>query len=273
MAISEPVYPVYMDSNIIGGKNIVLLPADEKNNFFPSLPKQKVDLVFLCSPNNPTGTVATYKQLKEFIDYALKNKAIIIFDSAYSEYIEDKNLPKSIYQIPGAKKCAIEIQSFSKSAGFTGVRLGWTVVPKSLEIEGEEPVNKIWNRRQTTMFNGASNIVQEGGLAVLSPLGQKQTKKQIKYYMDNARFIKTGLESIGLKVYGGENAPYLWVKCPNGLSSWEFFDKLLETCHVVSTPGSGFGKMGEGYLRLSAFGDKENIKKAVSSIQKNLKYD
>lgn len=271
VAISDPVYPVYLDSNIIGGKNIVFLPADEKNNFFPTLPKQKVDLVFLCSPNNPTGTVATKKQLKEFVDYAIKHKVIIIFDSAYSEYINDKDLPKSIYQISGARRCAIEIQSFSKSAGFTGVRLGWTVVPKTLEIEGELSVNKIWNRRQTTMFNGASNIAQEGGLAVLSPLGQKQTKKQIKYYMNNAKVIKKGLESIGLKVYGGINGPYLWVKCPNGLSSWEFFDKLLAEAHVVSTPGSGFGSMGEGFLRLSAFGHTENIKKAVESIKRNLK--
>lgn len=271
VAISDPVYPVYLDSNIIGGKNIVYLSADEKNNFFPMPPKQKVDLVFLCSPNNPTGTVATKKQLKEFIDYALKHKAIIIFDAAYSEYISDKDLPKSIYEITGSKRCAIEIQSFSKSAGFTGVRLGWTVVPKDLETEGNGSVNRIWNRRQTTIFNGASNIVQEGGIAVLSPQGQKQTKQQIKYYMDNAKLIKTGLGSIGLKVYGGENAPYLWVKCPKDLSSWDFFDKLLKSCHVVSTPGSGFGKMGEGYLRLSAFGHKENIKKAVESVKKNLK--
>lgn len=271
VAISDPIYPVYLDSNIIGGKNIVYLSADEKNNFFPMPPKQKVDLVFLCSPNNPTGTVATKKQLKEFIDYALKHKAIIIFDAAYSEYISDKDLPKSIYEITGSKRCAIEIQSFSKSAGFTGVRLGWTVVPKDLETEGNGSVNRIWNRRQTTIFNGASNIVQEGGIAVLSPQGQKQTKQQIKYYMDNAKLIKTGLGSIGLKVYGGENAPYLWVKCPKDLSSWDFFDKLLKSCHVVSTPGSGFGKMGEGYLRLSAFGHKENIKKAVESVKKNLK--
>lgn len=264
IAITDPVYPVYLDSNIIGGKKIVFLKATKENNFIPQLPKQKADVIFLCSPNNPTGAVATKSQLREFVDYALKNQAVIIFDAAYSEYIEDKNLPRSIYEIPGAKKCAIELQSFSKSAGFTGVRLGWTVVPKDL---GE--VNRIWNRRQTTMFNGASNIAQEGGLAVLSAKGQKETKRQIRYYMENAKVIKKGLESIGLTVFGGVNAPYLWVKCPRGLTSWEFFDKLLKDCHVVSTPGSGFGSQGEGYLRLSAFGRKENIKKAVKSIQEN----
>lgn len=273
VAITDPVYPVYLDANIISGKNITFLKADQKNNFFPKPPKIKVDLIFLCSPNNPIGAVATKKQLKEFVEYANKFKAVIIFDGAYAEYISEKSLPKSIYEIPGAKKCAIEIQSFSKSAGFTGVRLGWTVVPKDLAIESSEKgeVNRTWNRRQTTMFNGASNIVQEGGLAVLSSEGQKQTLKQVKYYMENARIIKKGLESIGLKVFGGVNAPYLWVKCPKGLTSWEFFEKVLNEAYVVTTPGVGFGSMGEGYLRLSAFGHKENIKKAVESIKKNLK--
>ncbi len=273
VAVTDPVYPVYLDANIIAGKKIVYLKADWDNGFIPKPPKFKVDLIFLCSPNNPTGAVATKKQLKEFVDYANKFKAVIIFDAAYSEYISGENLPKSIYEIKGAKSCAIEIQSFSKSAGFTGVRLGWTVVPKDLIIEGSETgqVNRVWNRRQTTMFNGASNITQEGGLSVLSKEGQKQTKQQIKYYMANARLIKKGLESIGLEVFGGINAPYLWVKCPAGLTSWQFFDKFLTEAHVVSTPGSGFGSMGEGYLRLSAFGQKENIKKAVDSIKKNLK--
>ncbi len=273
VAITDPVYPVYLDSNIIGGRKIIYLKASEENNFIPKPPKQRVDLIFLCSPNNPTGTVATKKQLKEFVDYALKNKAVIIFDAAYSEYITDQNLPRSIYEIYGAKSCAIELQSFSKSAGFTGVRLGWTVVPKELKIEGSKvgEVNQIWNRRQTTMFNGASNIVQEGGLAILSDEGQKQTAKQIKYYMENAKIIRKGLESAGLAVCGGVNAPYLWVKCPNRLTSWQFFDKLLQEANVVSTPGSGFGNMGEGYLRFSAFGHRENILKAVESIKKKLK--
>lgn len=271
VAITDPVYPVYLDSNIISGREIIYLKASEENNFIPKPPKQKVDLVFLCSPNNPTGAVVTKLQLKEFVDYAKKYQAVIIFDAAYSEYISGRDLPKSIYDIDGAKSCAIEIQSFSKSAGFTGVRLGWTVVPKDLQIEGGGNLNTIWNRRQTTMFNGASNIAQAGGLVVLSKEGQKQTKAQIKYYMENAKIIKNGLESIGLKVFGGINAPYLWVKCPEKLTSWEFFDKLLNEAHVVSTPGSGFGSMGEGYLRLSAFGHNENIKKAIESIKQNLK--
>ncbi len=273
VAITDPVYPVYLDSNITSGRKIVYLEALEENNFIPNPPKQKKDLIFLCSPNNPTGAVMNKKQLKEFVDYAIKFNAVIIFDAAYSEYISDKGLPRSIYEIKGAKSCAIELQSFSKSAGFTGVRLGWTVVPKDLVIEGSKTgeINQIWNRRQTTMFNGASNIAQEGGLAVLSNEGQRQTARQIKYYMENAAIIKKGLESIGLKVFGGENAPYIWVKTPNKLTSWEFFDKLLNEAHVVSTPGSGFGSMGEGYIRLSAFGSAENIKKAVESIKRNLK--
>ncbi|MBI4038893.1 LL-diaminopimelate aminotransferase [Candidatus Daviesbacteria bacterium] len=271
VAIADPVYPVYLDANIIGGKKIIFLEADEKNNFIPKPPKQKVDLIFLCSPNNPTGAVANKKDLLQFVNYAIKQKSVIIFDAAYSEYITDNSLPKSIYQIPGAKKCAVELQSFSKSAGFTGVRLGWTVVPKQLVVEGKGDVNRTWNRRQTTMFNGASNIAQEGGFAILSSKGRKQTLKQVRYYMENAKLIKKGLESIGLKVTGGENAPYLWVKCPKGLTSWQFFDKLLTQAHVVSTPGVGFGKMGEGYLRFSSFGHRENVMKAVESIKKYLK--
>ncbi len=273
VAVCDPVYPVYSDSNIIAGKKIVFLKAKAENGFIPSPPKQKVDLIFLCFPNNPTGAVADKKQLKAFVDYALKQGSVIIFDAAYSEYIKDKNLPKSIYEIEGSKSCAIEIQSFSKSAGFTGVRLGWTVVPKELRVEGTQAgaVNLIWNRRQTTMFNGASNIAQAGGLAVLSKSGQQQIRKQIKYYMGNAKIIKDVLRSLKLKAFGGENAPYIWVKCPNNLTSWEFFDKLLKEAQVISTPGSGFGQTGEGYLRLSAFGHRENIKKAVDSIKKNLK--
>ena len=217
--------------------------------------------------------MATKTQLKSFVDYALKNKAVIVFDAAYSEYISDEKLPRSIYQIPGAKRCAIEIQSLSKMAGFTGVRLGWTVVPKQLVIEDSKlgEVNALWNRRQSTMFNGASNIVQEGGIAVLSKKGQAESKKLIEYYMENARIIKKGVDSLGLKTFGGVNAPYIWVKTPKGLSSWEFFDKLLNECHVISTPGAGFGSKGEGYVRLSAFGQRENIEKAVKSIKENLR--
>ncbi len=273
VAISDPVYPVYMDSNIIAGKKIVLMECSEEYGFIPEVPKSKVDVIFLCSPNNPTGAVATRTQLKSFVDYAVKNQAVIVFDAAYSEFISDPALPKSIYEIEGAKTCAIEIQSFSKMAGFTGVRLGWTIIPMDLMVEGsvKGQVNALWNRRQTTMFNGASNIVQEGGVAVLSDQGQKESRKLIKYYMDNARLIKKALDDLGLTAFGGENAPYVWVKCPNNLTSWEFFDKLLNECFVVTTPGSGFGSMGEGFIRFSAFGHEENINKAINSIKKNLK--
>ncbi len=273
IAISDPAYPVYVDAAIIGGRKVVYMSCTKENGFIPSLPNEKVDIMYICSPNNPTGAVATKKQLQLFVDYARAHKAIIIFDAAYSEYISDPDLPKSIYEIPGAKTCAIEINSFSKWAGFTGVRLGWTVVPLDLIVEGTEKgkVNSLWNRRQITMFNGASNIAQVGGLAVLSAQGQKECEELIVYYMKNAGIIKNGLVKIGLKVFGGENAPYIWLKTPNDLSSWEFFDKLLNESHVVGTPGSGFGPCGEGYLRLSAFGHREDIERAVKSIEKNLK--
>lgn len=273
IAISDPAYPVYVDTAIIGGRKVVYMPCTEKNGFIPNLPKGKVDIIYICSPNNPTGAVATKKQLQEFVNYARKHKAVIIFDAAYSEYITDPDLPKSIYEIEGAKECAIEISSFSKWAGFTGVRLGWTVVPIDLVVEGTDrgKVNSLWNRRQITMFNGASNLVQEGGLAVLSVKGQKESKELISYYMKNAAIIKKGLEKMGLTAYGGENAPYIWLKTPNNLSSWDFFDKLLNETHVVGTPGSGFGPCGEGYFRLSSFGNREQIEKAVKSIQENLK--
>lgn len=281
VAISDPVYPVYSDSSIIAGKKVVYMECKAENGFVSTLPKGKVDLIFICSPNNPTGAVLTKKQLKVFVDYALGNKAVIIFDAAYAEYIRDNSLPKSIYEIPGAKKCAIEINSFSKWAGFTGVRLGWLVVPMDLVVEGDPStssgqeekgkVNKLWHRRQTTMFNGASNIVQEGGLAVLSAKGQRECKKTIDYYMGNAKIITEGLQKIGLKLFGGVNAPYIWLETPGNLTSWEFFDKLLKEAHVVGVPGSAFGPAGEGYFRLTAFGHRENIKKAVKSIQENLK--
>lgn len=283
VAITDPVYTVYLDSNVIAGRTgklvngkyegLVYMECNEKNGFVPSPPKEKTDIVYLCSPNNPTGAVLTKEQLKSFVDYALRNKAIIIFDASYAEYISDESLPKSIYEIEGAKKCAIEINSFSKWAGFTGVRLGWTIVPTDLIIEGtkEGKVNNIWSRRQSTMFNGASNISQEGALAVLSAAGQKESKKLISYYMNNAATIKKNLSKLGFEVFSGENAPYIWMKTPSNLSSWEFFDKLLTEAHVVATPGSGFGTQGEGYVRFSAFGHKQNIKKAMESIQKNFK--
>lgn len=272
VCVQDPVYPVYVDANIIAGKKIIYMKCYEENGFIPSPPKGKVDLIYICSPNNPTGATANKSQLKAFVDYARKNQAVIIFDAAYCEYITDKSLPGSIYEIEGAKSCAVEINSFSKWAGFTGVRLGWTVVPMDLRVKGANKgrVNGLWNRRQTTMFNGASNIAQVGGLAVLSKKGRKECKRVIDYYMGNAKIIKKGLESLGLKVYGGENAPYIWLKNPAGLSSWDFFDKLLNQTHVVAIPGNGFGKMGEGYMRLSAFGHREDIDEAVESIRRNL---
>ena len=283
VAVQDPAYPVYVDSNVIAGrtgefsnnayKRLVYMPCTEKNGFFPDVPKQKVDIIYLCSPNNPTGAVATKEQLKKFVDYALKNKAVIIFDAAYAAYISDSKLPRSIYEVEGAKQCAIEISSFSKDAGFTGVRLGWSVVPKNLVVEnsGIGKVNSLWNRRQCTMFNGASNIAQEGGLAALSDQGQKECQNLVNYYMENARMIIKALNEISIKTFGGVNAPYIWMKTPNNMKSWEFFDKLLKEANVVGTPGSGFGPSGEGYFRLSAFGHREDIKKAVESIKKNLK--
>lgn len=282
VAVADPVYTVYVDSNVIAGRTgefkngkyerLVYMECNEKNGFIPTPPEVKTDIIYLCSPNNPTGAVATREQLKVFVDYALKNKAVIIFDAAYVEYISDKSLPKSIYEIEGAKKCAIEINSFSKWAGFTGVRLGWAVVPMDLIIEGTQKgkINNLWGRRQSTMFNGASNISVEGALAVLSASGQKESKKLIAYYMDNAKIIKRSLSKLGFKVFGGENAPYVWVKISSNLSSWEFFDKLLKEAHVVATPGSGFGPQGEGYIRFSAFGEKQSVKKAMKSIEENL---
>ena len=283
VAVQDPAYPVYVDSNVIAGRTgaasegqyegLVYMPCTAENGFFPALPRQKVDLIYICSPNNPTGAVATKGQLAAFVAYAREHQAVIIFDAAYAAYIADPDLPRSIYQVDGAKDCAIEISSFSKEAGFTGVRLGWATVPKALACEDGDPgvLNKLWLRRQTTMFNGASNIVQEGGLAVLSKAGWKECQEQIQYYMRNARTIRAGLESIGLTVYGGVNAPYIWMKTPNSLSSWEFFDKLLSECHVAGTPGSGFGPNGEGYFRLSAFGHADNIEKAITSIKDNLR--
>jgi LL-diaminopimelate aminotransferase len=283
IAVQDPAYPVYVDTNVIAGRTgshlgstyegIVYMPCNEQNGFFPEVPKIKVDLIYLCSPNNPTGAVATREQLSQFIDYARKNKAVIIFDAAYHSYISDESLPRSIYEIEGAKECAIEINSFSKSAGFTGVRLGWCIVPKSAVAEDAPAgkLNALWNRRQTTMFNGASNIVQEGGLAALSESGLAENQKVIDYYMENARIIRDGLKAKGFSVFGGTNAPYLWVKTPGGMKSWDFFDKMLSEAHVVTTPGSGFGPSGEGYFRVSAFGHRENIIKAVESIKSNLR--
>lgn len=283
VAVQDPAYPVYVDSNVIGGKTgtgsngqydgLVYMPCTEENEFFPELPEADVDLIYLCSPNNPTGAVATIGQLKKFVDFARERKAVIIFDAAYASFITDARLPRSIYEVEGAKECAIEVNSFSKEAGFTGVRLGWTVVPKTLVCDGADEglLNGLWNRRQNTMFNGASNIVQAGGVAVLSEQGQRECKEVIDYYMVNAKTILEGLESLGIECFGGVNAPYVWMKTPGGVSSWEFFDKLLTETYVVGTPGSGFGPKGEGFFRLSAFGSTEDVERAIESIKTKLK--
>ena len=283
VAVQDPAYPVYVDSNVIAGRagtatddgydGLVYMPCSEENDFFPAIPDQKVDLIYLCSPNNPTGAVATKEQLKTFVDYALANKAVILYDSAYAAFITDPDLPRSIYEIDGARECSIEFNSFSKPAGFTGVRLAWTIVPKECVVEDTVPgkLHALWTRRQNTFFNGASNVVQEGGLAVLSPEGRRQTGEQVAFYLENARIISDGLRSLDITTFGGGNAPYVWMKTPGNLSSWDFFDKLLGECHVVGTPGSGFGPAGEGFFRLSAFGHRENVEQAVASIKENLK--
>lgn len=284
IAVQDPAYPVYVDSNVVGGRtsgfdeekgcynNFVYLPCNESNGFIPDVPDTKVDLIYLCSPNNPTGAVMNHEQLKKFVDYARENKAIIIFDSAYCEYVKDADLPRSIYEVEGATECAIEINSFSKNAGFTGVRLGWTIVPKNLVAEDSESgqINSMWNRRQCTFFNGASNIAQAGGLAALSGQGYDDCRALVDYYMGNAKKIKEGLESVGLTCFGGDNSPYIWAKTPNNMTSWEFFDFLLNVCHVVVTPGSGFGPSGESFIRVSSYGHRENVEKAIASIKENM---
>jgi len=284
VAIQDPAYPVYVDSNVVGGRTglfnkekglydgFVYLSSTEENGFIPSPPEQKVDLIYLCSPNNPTGAVATHAQLKAFVDYAIEHKSIIIFDSAYSEYVTEEGYPRSIYEVEGAKRCAIEINSFSKFSGFTGVRLGWTIVPEELECEDAPSglLNSMWNRRQCTFFNGASNIAQAGGLAALEGEGYDQSRALVEYYLENARIIREGLEKVGLRVYGGVNSPYIWAKTPNGMDSWEFFDILLDKCHVVVTPGGGFGPSGAAFVRVSSYGHRENVIKAMAQIEENL---
>ncbi|HEX9022593.1 MAG TPA: LL-diaminopimelate aminotransferase [Geobacteraceae bacterium] len=285
VAISDPVYPVYNDTNVMIGrtgeadergyyKGLVYMPCTESNGFIPAYPQQKVDIIYLCFPNNPTGAVATREQLKGWVDYALASDAVIFFDAAYEAFITDPAIPHSIYEIDGAKKCAIEFRSFSKTAGFTGVRCALTVVPEELMVhkaDGEGvQLNRLWNRRQTTKFNGVSYPVQKAAAAVYSEPGWQQTREIIDYYMGNARIIREALSAIGLTVHGGVNAPYIWLKTPQGLASWDFFDKLLTECHVVGTPGSGFGPSGEGYFRLSAFGNRDNVLEAVERIKNKL---
>jgi LL-diaminopimelate aminotransferase len=281
IAVTDPVYPVYVDTNVMAGHTgpandqgefagLVYLPITAANNFVAPLPTGKVDLIYLCFPNNPTGATATKEHLQSWVDYARSYGSIILFDAAYEGFITDPSLPRSIYEIPGARECAIEFRSFSKTAGFTGTRCAFTVVPKTLTgkaVDGSE-INlwDLWNRRQSTKFNGVSYIIQRGAAAVYSEAGQTQVKALINFYMENAQIIRTQLHAAGLQVYGGINAPYVWVKTPQGLSSWDFFDKLLHTCHVVGTPGSGFGAAGEGYFRISAFNSRENVNEAMARI-------
>ena len=281
VAVQDPAYPVYVDTNVMAGRTgpfdpqrqqyqgIVYMPCDAQNGFFPAVPGRKVDLVYLCSPNNPTGAVATREQLARFVAYARAHQAVIIFDAAYSAFIRDPQLPHSIYEVPGAERCAIEVQSFSKSAGFTGVRLGWAVVPKALEAEDCPPgkLNALWYRRQSTFFNGPSNVVQAGGAAALSPAGRAECRAVVDRYLENARIIREGLSAAGLTCHGGTNAPYVWARTPGGMRSWDFFDLILRQAHVVTTPGSGFGPSGEGYVRLSAFGRRADTERAVQRMQ------
>lgn len=283
VGVTDPVYPVYIDSNVMSGRagniesggkwsNVVYIPCLAENDFIPELPSRRVDILYLCYPNNPTGTTLTKDELKRWVNYALANDTLILFDAAYEAYIQDPDIPHSIYEIKGAKKVAIEFRSFSKTAGFTGMRCGYTVVPKELNgftLEGERvQLNKLWNRRQCTKFNGTNYITQRAAEAVYSPEGKEQVKEIINYYMTNARIMKEGLQQCGLKVFGGDNAPYLWIKTPNGLSSWKFFEKMLYEVSIVGTPGIGFGPSGEGYLRLTAFGDRDNTLEAMARLKK-----
>ncbi len=286
MGVTDPIYPVYVDSNVMCGRagilkdgkwsNVTYMPCLEENGFVPQIPEHRVDIIYLCYPNNPTGMVITKDELRKWVNYALKNDAIIFYDAAYEAYIQDETIPHSIYEIKGARKVAIEFHSFSKTAGFTGVRCGYTIVPKELtvaSIDGEEryPLNPMWLRRQSTKFNGTSYISQRAAEAIYTPEGKRQVKETIAYYMENARIMREGLTRCGLKVYGGENAPYLWVKTPNETSSWKFFEQMLYGAQVVCTPGSGFGPSGEGFVRLTAFGERSNCIEAIRRISEWLR--
>ena len=283
VAVLDPVYPVYVDTNVMAGHTgpadatgryggLVYLPVTAENDFVPDLPKQHVDLIYLCYPNNPTGMVATKEMLKRWVDYAHENGSIILYDAAYEAYITDPSIPHSIYEIDGAREVALEFRSFSKTAGFTGVRCAFTVIPKGLKgktRDGREAsIHSLWNRRHSTKFNGVSYPVQRGAEAVYSPEGKRQTRETIAFYLTNAKLVREALTKLGIKAYGGINAPYVWLKTPGGLSSWDFFDKLLREAHLVGTPGSGFGTCGEGYFRLSAFNSRANVEEATHRFAK-----
>lgn len=266
VAVTDPVYPVYVDSNLMAGRTIVKLPCTPENGFVPELPSDHVDVIYLCYPNNPTGTTLTKAQLKAWVDYATQEEALIFYDAAYEAYIQSEDVPHSIYEIPGASKCAVEFHSYSKTAGFTGIRCGYTVVPKALRM----PLNALWNRRQCTKFNGASYLSQRAAEAIYTSQGKVQIKETISYYMKNAHVMRASLTDMGFKVYGGIDAPYLWVKTPGNMTSWEFFDWMLQSAHIVCTPGVGFGDKGEGFVRLTAFGTHENTVKALRRINSKL---
>lgn len=283
VAVTDPVYPVYVDSNVMGGRagqlngkqwsDITYMPCTAENNFIPSIPSNRIDVIYLCYPNNPTGTTLTKAELKKWVDYALSHDALILFDTAYEAYIREDDIPHSIFEIEGAKRCAIEFRSFSKTAGFTGVRCGYTVIPKEVSATtatGERvALNALWNRRQCTKFNGTSYITQRGAEAIYSKEGKQQVRETIDYYMENARIMREGLTAAGIQVFGGKNAPYLWVKTPEGFTSWQFFDHLLNEANIVSTPGVGFGPSGESYLRLTAFGQREDCIEAIQRISQD----
>ena len=283
VAVQDPVYPVYVDTNVMAGRagqfnteigryeNIVYLDCNAQNDFKPSLPTQKVDLIYLCYPNNPTGMTLTKEELKVWVDYALENDALILFDSAYEAFITDENVPHSIYEVEGAEKVAIEFRSFSKTAGFTGIRCAYTVVPKALKAKDVAgnliSVNELWNRRHTTKFNGVSYVTQKGAAAIYSEEGKAQIQELVSYYMTNAALIREGLKSAGFTVFGGVNAPYIWLKTPEGYDSWQFFDYLLKEANIIGTPGVGFGQCGQGYFRLTAFGSREKTAQAIERIK------
>lgn len=279
IAVCDPVYPVYVDTNVMAGRtgtydagsetwsDVIYMPCTAENNFAPELPKERPDIIYLCFPNNPTGSTITKDQLQVWVDYANKEGAVIIYDAAYEAYISEENVPHSIYECEGARTCAIELRSFSKNAGFTGTRLGFTVIPKELKA-GDVSLHSLWARRHGTKYNGAPYIIQKAGEAVYSPQGKEQLKQQVAYYMNNAKVIFDGLKDAGYTVSGGVNAPYIWLQTPKGMTSWEFFDYLLEKANVVGTPGSGFGPSGEGYFRLTAFGSYENTVAAIDRIKK-----
>ena len=285
VAITDPVYPVYLDTNVMAGRTgtlnedghfegVTYLPCDASNNFAPELPKERVDMIYLCCPNNPTGTTLSREELTKWVNYAKENESVILFDAAYAAYITEEDVPRSIYEIEGAKDVAIEFRSFSKTAGFTGTRCGYTIIPKTVKGRAKDgslvEFNQLWNRRHTTKFNGTAYIVQRGAAAIYTEEGQKQVKETIAYYMENARIIREGLQAAGIEAYGGVNAPYIWLKTPNDMPSWDFFDKLLTEVNIVGTPGTGFGPCGEGYFRLTAFGNRENTVRAVERIKNKL---